>query len=212
MKDHRIFRRRVDAALGCGLLLAMLISPLAGFGRDCGQVRQEVLRLHILANSDSAADQAVKLRVRDAVLERSGELFSAAGTLEEAQKAAEEHLPAIEETARRVLLEEGYAYPVKAELTRMYFDTREYDGTILPAGEYQALRLSIGEARGKNWWCVMFPPICVPAAGLDEGEASGEETAAGEDAQALRDIRALNEEPHFRLSFALVEWLEGMKK
>lgn len=187
----------------------MLITPLAGFGRQCGQVRREVLRLHILANSDSAADQAVKLRVRDAVLEAFGGFFSAAGTLEEAEKAAMENLPAIEETARRVLAEEGCSYPVKAELTRMYFDTREYGETTLPAGEYQALRLSIGEAGGKNWWCVMFPPICVPAAGPDRGdgeEPSGTET--GGSRQALRDIRALNEEPRLRLSFAFVEWLE----
>ena len=212
MNDRRSFCRRLDAALGCGLLLSMLISPLAGFGRDCGQVRQEVLRLHILANSDSAADQAVKLLVRDAVLEETGELFSAAGTLEEARKTVEENLPAIEETARRVLRSKGCSYPVKAELTRMYFDTREYDGTTLPAGEYQALRLCIGRAQGKNWWCVMFPPICVPAAGLEEGETAGEQTGAGEDRRALRDIRALNEEPHFRLSFAFIEWVERMKK
>lgn len=200
----RVFRRRLDAALGGGLLLAMLLTPLAGFGQQCGQVRQEVLRLHILANSDSAADQEVKLQVRDAVLETTGDLFSAAGTLEEAQAAAAENLPAIEDAARRVLEEEGYSYPVKAELTRMYFDTREYgEDTTLPAGEYQALRLSLGEAKGHNWWCVMFPPICVPAAAQ-----AGEETEEGQ--QAMEDIQALNEEPHFRLSFAFVEWLEGM--
>ena len=95
--------RRLDAALGAGLLLAMLITPLAGFGQRCAQVRQEVLRLHILANSDSEADQALKLRVRDAVLEETGGLFAAAGTLEEAQAAALENLPAIEAAARRAL-------------------------------------------------------------------------------------------------------------
>lgn len=204
MKNHRTFRR-LDAALICGLLLSMLLTSLAGFGRQCGQVRQEVLRLHILANSDSAADQAVKLRVRDAVLDETEGLFSSAGTLEDAVASAAENLPAIEETARRVLEEEGYSYPVKAELTRMYFDTREYGETTLPAGEYQALRLSLGEAGGKNWWCVMFPPICVPAAGWPGEETSG----TAEEDRALRDIRDLNEQPHLRLSFAFVEWLEG---
>lgn len=209
MKNRYNFPR-LDAALIGGLLLAMLITPLAGFAQQCGQIRQEVLRLHILANSDSDADQALKLRVRDAVLDATGSLFSAAGTLEEAQAAAEENLPAIEAVARRVLEEEGCSYPVKAELTRMYFNTREYgEDTTLPAGEYQALRLSIGEAKGKNWWCVMFPPICIPAA-AEAGEEAQAVEADGEGQQALRDIRALNEEPHFRLSFALVEWLEGI--
>ena len=195
--------RRLDAALGAGLLLAMLITPLAGFGQRCAQVRQEVLRLHILANSDSEADQALKLRVRDAVLEETGGLFAAAGTLEEAQAAALENLPAIESAARRALAEAGSDAPVKAELTRMYFNTREYgEDTTLPAGEYQALRLSIGEARGRNWWCVMFPPLCVPAA---ETAVEGQESKA-----AAEDIEALNQEPHYRLSFAVVEWLEEL--
>lgn len=195
--------RRLDAALGAGLLLAMLITPLAGFGQRCAQVRQEVLRLHILANSDSEADQALKLRVRDAVLEETGGLFAAAGTLEEAQAAALENLPAIEAAARRALAEAGSDAPVKAELTRMYFNTREYgEDTTLPAGEYQALRLSIGEARGRNWWCVMFPPLCVPAA---EAAVEGQESKAAEE-----DIEALNQEPHYRLSFAVVEWLEEL--
>lgn len=202
MKDHQDRSlqgsRRLDAALCCGLLLAMLLSPLAGFFGRCAEVRQEVLRLHILANSDSDADQAVKLRVRDAVLE----LFPAAGTLEEAEQAAEENLAAIEEAARRVLAEEGFSYPVKAELTRMYFGTRQYGDTTLPAGEYRALRLSLGDAAGKNWWCVMFPPICLPAAEPEEDAQAG---------QALRDIRALNQGPRPRLSFALVEWLEERK-
>lgn len=198
MKDHQKLRR-LDAALCCGLLVSMLLSPLAGFFGQCQEVRQEVLRLHILANSDSDADQAVKLRVRDAVLEETGDLFSAAGTLEEAEQAAEKNLAAIEEAARRVLEEEGCSYPVKAELARSWFGTREYGETTLPAGEYRALRLSLGEAAGKNWWCVMFPPICVPAAEPEEEQEAG---------QALRDIRALNQGPKLRLSFALVEWLE----
>jgi len=194
--------RRLDAALAGGLLLAMLVSPLAGFGQRCAQVRDEVLRLHILANSDSPADQALKLQVRDAVLRETGPLFSDAGTLEEAWARAAENLPAIEETARRTLAENGCELPVRAELTRSYFNTRQYDRATLPAGEYDALRLTIGEARGKNWWCVMFPPLCVPAA--------AEEEETEDAAEAVQDIRVLNEEPHYRLAFASVEWVEGI--
>ena len=199
----KAIRRRIDAALGGGLLIAMLLCPLAGFGQQCAGVRDEVLRLHILANSDSPEDQALKLRVRDAVLEETGSLFSAVGTREEALEQARANLPAIVETARQALRAQGCQLPVEAEITRMYFNTREYgEDTTLPAGEYQALRLSIGEARGRNWWCVMFPPLCVPAA---EAAVEGQESKAAEE-----DIEALNQEPHYRLSFAVVEWLEEL--
>ena len=199
-KQNHLFRR-LDALLTAGLLLAMLLTPLAGFGRRCAQVRGEVLRLHILANSDSAADQALKLLVRDAVLRETGDLFSSAATLEEALALAEESLPAIEETARRALEGAGCGDPVKAELTRMYFSTRTYGEDTLPAGEYAALRLTIGEAQGQNWWCVMVPPLCLPAA----GEALPEEGR-----EAARNISLLNQQPHYKLAFASVEWLEGL--
>lgn len=195
-------RRRIDAVLIGGLLLAMLAAPLAGFGQRCGQVREEVLRLHILANSDSEADQAVKLKVRDAVLEATEELFAGAVGLAEARGAAEDSLALIEETARQVLAENGYpGMPVKAEVSRSRFGTREYGETVLPAGEYAAVRITLGEGAGQNWWCVMFPPLCVPAAAWAE---------EGEPGEAARDIAALNEEPHYRLAFASVELLEEL--
>lgn len=197
----KAIRRRIDAALGGGLLIAMLLCPLAGFGQQCAGVRDEVLRLHILANSDSPEDQALKLRVRDAVLEETGSLFSAAGTREEALEQARANLPAIVETARQALRAQGCQLPVEAEITRMYFNTRQYGEQTLPAGEYDAVRLTIGEAQGQNWWCVMFPPLCLPAALPEED---------GESGQALQDIRALNEEPHYRLAFASVEWVEEL--
>ena len=195
-------RRRIDAVLIGGLLLAMLAAPLAGFGQRCGQVREEVLRLHILANSDSEADQAVKLKVRDAVLEATGELFAGADGLAEARGAAEDSLALIEATARQVLAENGCpGMPVKAEVSRSRFGTREYGETVLPAGEYAAVRITLGEGAGQNWWCVMFPPLCVPAAAWAE---------EGEPGEAARDIAALNEEPHYRLAFASVELLEEL--
>lgn len=193
--------RRADAALMGGLLLAMLLMPLAGFGQRCQQVRGEVLRLHILANSDSRADQAVKLRVRDAVLDATGELFAGAEDLTEARALAEASLPAIEAAARQALAENGCAgMPVRAELAKSRFGTRDYDGTLLPAGEYEAVRLLLGEGAGQNWWCVMFPPLCVPAAWEGEEDPSA----------AAEDITQLNEAPHYRLAFASVELLEEL--
>ena len=191
--------KKFDLALIAGLLAAILITPLAGFGQDCAAVRGEVLRLHILANSDSAEDQALKLQVRDAVLAECGSLFGSAQTSEEAESLTAEHLVRLEEIARRTVGEAGRSDPVRAELVHMYFETRTYGDVTLPAGYYDALRITIGDAAGKNWWCVMFPPLCLPTADADAGQNERE------------DIRALGKEtPHYRLAFRSVELIEEL--
>jgi stage II sporulation protein R len=146
------------------LVLAVLVSSFTGFARDYSEVREGVVRLHILANSDSEADQELKLNVRDRVLKDSAAVFTGSYTKQEAETAARLYLPAIEAAARNEIAARGYAYPVKARLVNMYFESRSYDGTVFPAGRYDAVRLEIGEAKGQNWWCVMFPPMCLPAA------------------------------------------------
>ncbi len=191
-------RDKWDVILIAGLLIAMVISPLAVFGGRCAGVRGQVLRLHIIANSDSAEDQAIKLRVRDALLEELGGQLGGAQSLDEARYIAAENLDRAEEIARRTLSEAGRDDPVCAQTVRMYFDTRDYDGAILPAGEYDALRVTIGEAKGRNWWCVMFPPLCIPAAARQAGE---EET---------KEILLLEEEPNYKLAFWSVEAVERL--
>lgn len=146
------------ALIGC---LALSVCQLHG---TCEGVRDSVVRLHILANSDSEEDQALKLKVRDAVLAVSEDWQETAANAEEALVLAESRLPEIEAVARHTIVAEGYDYPVRAEVCRMYFTTRQYDNVTLPAGTYDAVRLSIGKAEGQNWWCVMYPPLCVGAA------------------------------------------------
>lgn len=143
------------------ICLTLSICELHG---TCESVRENVVRLHILANSDSAEDQALKLKVRDAILEASADWQEVAATPEEALALAEERLPRLQAVAQAVVAAEGYDYPVKAEVCRMYFTTRQYDTVTLPAGMYDAVRLSIGAGEGQNWWCVMYPPLCVGAA------------------------------------------------
>lgn len=186
-----------EAILFAGLVLAMIISPLADFGGRCAQVRDEVLRLHILANSDSEADQALKLEVRDAILAELGEEFGSADNLEEARKIAEQNLSRVEEIAAGVIADAGRSDSVQVQTVRMYFDTRVYENATLPAGEYEALRVLIGEGAGKNWWCVMFPPLCIPAAAR---EGDGE----------IEDIMLLEEEPNYKLAFWSVEAVEEL--
>ena len=112
----------------------------------------------------SDADQALKLKVRDKVLSYTAELFRDAPDKETSMQAVGQHLREIAEVACDEVRANGYDYPVKAEITRMYFSTRHYDGYTLPAGMYDALRLSIGKAEGHNWWCVMYPSLCLSSA------------------------------------------------
>ncbi len=157
-------RRKLELSLFCGLLIAVLLS-ITSFGASCGNIRKEVLRMHVIANSDSAEDQAVKLKVRDAVLEAGKDLFDGSLTADEAENVLASDKQALQNAAETVLRENGFSYGVRVEIGRDFFNTRTYDGKVtLPAGEYEAVRVILGEGKGQNWWCVMFPPLCLPAA------------------------------------------------
>ncbi len=150
-----------------GLILTIMISNSVSFirdGRRLEQLRKSVLRLHILANSDSEEDQRLKLCVRDALLEHSDELFGSSENLEEAESAVQEAMPEIISIAEETLREQGCHSKVTAKLADVTFDERVYENITMPAGKYRALRIEIGEAKGHNWWCVMYPPLCLPAA------------------------------------------------
>lgn len=124
---------------------------------------EKTVRLHVVANSDAEDDQAQKLRVRDAVLEAVSALTAECRNSDEAQQIMRENLNVIESAARDVLRAEGSDYALRVSLGTERFDTRRYDTFTLPAGRYPALRVSIGAAEGKNWWCVVFPSLCMAA-------------------------------------------------
>ena len=155
--------KKIELAMLLGMAISVFCAGFCGFASDYKDITDTVFRLHILANSDSEEDQALKLKVRDAVLEESAYLFENNSSAEESAAAAEAHLDEIKHTAERVIAENGGNYSVECEVTEMEFDNRVYDSITMPAGEYTALRITIGEAKGKNWWCVMFPPLCLPA-------------------------------------------------
>ncbi len=136
----------------------------ASFAGACEDIEDKVLRLHILANSDSQADQELKLKVRDEVLKISPEIFGDSASKEEALQSAREKLPAIIKAAESVVRDEGYSYNVSAEVVNDKFNTRVYENFTLPAGDYDAVRITIGNGEGHNWWCVMYPAICLPSA------------------------------------------------
>lgn len=182
-------------------IFCIACSALFSFGEECSFIRENTLRLHILANSDSPADQALKLKIRDAVLSCSGELFSGCDTRQKMISAAQEQLPKIQQVAEQTALHNGYELPVTVSVTDMFFETRRYDHVILPAGTYTAVRIELGAAAGKNWWCVLYPPLCVSAAqtGFTEEEAQISDSLLQQDAL-----------PRYRARLAVVEWWETL--
>ena len=148
------------------LMLGILVAVVAGswLTREQQELADSMIRFHVIANSDTEEDQALKLAVRDRVLEEAEGLYPEGATLEQAQAALEGHLNTLAAAGREVVEEQGYDYPVSARLEDCWFPTKEYEDFALPAGNYTALRVTIGEGKGQNWWCVAFPPLCLGAA------------------------------------------------
>lgn len=129
-----------------------------------GEIYEDTLRLHILANSDSAEDQALKLRIRDKLLLTYGEKLRDGASIDEAKLTVTGLLSFIENDVETWIREIGYDYEVKAMLGEEWYDTRDYGDFSLPAGYYSSLRIIIGNGSGQNWWCVMYPPMCMELA------------------------------------------------
>lgn len=203
-------KKHTGAVMAAGLIIAVLISNIGSFvsdGRKLDELRGSVLRLHILANSDSERDQKLKLMVRDRLLE-SG-IFRSADSLSEAEDIAEANLDKIEALAEKVLRENGCGYKVTAAVEDKEFDERTYGDITMPAGTYKALRLKIGRAEGHNWWCVMYPPLCVPAACEKTGDGDMEAkdvTADSSQAEAnfdKKELDMLRKPTKYKVRFAI---------
>lgn len=135
---------------------------LGGVMVDRQNLSRDVIRLHIVAASDSQEDQAVKLQIRDAVVECLGESLQQAQSVADAKAFLLENLEKIQKVAADVLQEAGFSQEVSVTFVTDAFETREYDTFTLPAGVYDALRITVGEGEGQNWWCVLFPGLCLP--------------------------------------------------
>lgn len=194
------------------MLLSLLIGLTAAvlWGSWSLQAQREladkVVRLHILANSDSEVDQALKLRVRDAVLTRAEELLVPSDGRKEAEMALRDHLPELTTLAQTTIAAEGYDYSVRTELANTVFPTREYENFSLPAGSYLALRVVIGDGAGKNWWCVVFPPLCAQST-TDIAQTA---MAAG---LSNADVRLMEEsDSRYLLKFKSIEIWEWLRQ
>lgn len=159
-----------ELALLIGLVFSLLSAALATETRD--NIKEKIIRLHVIANSDSEEDQELKIRVRDEVLSLMEGLTQNCESIEDAREILQKNLKTFEETANDVCKTSGFTYSATVSLNEAEFPTKDYTSFSLPAGKYEALRIVLGEGKGKNWWCVLFPPLCVSAAEC-ELESSG---------------------------------------
>ena len=186
---------KISVVVSCVIILTCLVS-MSRFNVSCKKIRGDVLRLHVIANSDSEEDQSLKLKVRDRILSETGDLFLTSTSYEEAVELTNKILPQIIDAAEDEIRANGFDYTVQAKLDYTDFDTRHYDGYTLPAGEYFALNVTIGEGQGRNWWCVMFPSICLsPSLDLDDKLSEDE-------------IDVIKGYDNYKVKFKLVEWYE----
>lgn len=185
------------------LLIALIICGalnINAFSQQCESIREKMLRMHVIANSDSEEDQQLKLKVRDAVLSAGKEVFDGSITATEAKEKITPYIDYLENTALETIKNEGFDYNVKITVEKEYFSTRTYDNSVtLPAGYYTAVKVIIGEGEGQNWWCVMFPPMCLPTA-VAECEMS--------DVLTEDETEIVTETEKYEFKFKIVEFFE----
>ena len=192
------------------VVLSVLFLPVNGEG----EIYNQTIRLHVVANSDTQADQTLKLDIRDEILTDVADYLADCNTKYEAEQILARNQEQIKETAARVVAENGYDYDVNVVMGEEYYPTREYDGVSLPAGTYYSVRVNVGEAEGQNWWCVLFPPLCV-------GSATATSTATAVAVEEMvsagftpNQVRVLTEtdNPRYVLKFKVLEFLGELFK
>ncbi len=181
----------------CGLLALSVWAGAVAADRET--LNRELIRLHVVANSDSREDQDVKLRVRDAIVESLRQDLAQVSDVEGAKAYLQENLPKIQDIANRALQAAGCDAQAVVTLCKEAFDTRYYDTFTLPAGVYEALRVVIGEGEGHNWWCVVFPSLCLPAT----AEGFQAEAVGAGFSEELTDTLSGD----YEVRFFLLDWL-----
>lgn len=187
----------------CALLLAFSLTLVTGAWAAGSQssLADKVIRLHVIANSDSDADQALKLHVRDAVLAAAGRCLDGISDRQTAEEILSGMLQELADAGAAEIAAQGFHYPVSVSLEDCWFPTKVYDDFSLPAGTYRALRVVIGAGAGQNWWCVVFPPLCLGAVS-DRTEAST--AMAGLSGEEISLITG--EDEGYIVKFKIIEW------
>ena len=212
-KIRMVIRREWKDALAAALCAAALtgyIAVCSYAGRVSERIEDSVVRFHVLANSDSETDQRLKLRVRDEVLEYLRPEMEKCESRREAEDVLISKTEGITETAERVIKEAGLEYDVKTELSRERYPVRYYADAVFPEGEYSSLRIVIGEGKGHNWWCVMYPPLCLGGESIGEDDRETLRDALGDEGYEV--VMLSSEDAVPKMKFKIVEWFEKIKE
>ena len=193
------------------LTLFILVSALSYVNAVSSNIADSVFRLHVIANSDSEEDQALKLKVRDELLSYMNTLAKDCSSKEEVVALAKEHQAEFKAIAQKVISDNGFSYPVTIQIGDSDFPTKTYGDISLPAGTYDALRVQIGEAKGKNWWCVMFPPLCFVdvSTGIVPDDSKKEMQESLNDEEYDLISKTDDDEIHFK--FKLIEFFQNLR-
>ena len=188
----------------CLLFVALSVMPVHGEA----EIYDEVLRLHVVANSDSDSDQALKLDVRDGIIEVTRELTADCHSLDQTSAVVSENLSVIAEEAHRIIQANGYSYDVEVRIGREEYPRKTYASLCFPAGEYLSLQVLIGDAAGQNWWCVLFPPLCLDAASSSNEDAFISVGFTPEQYKVITET----DSPKYKARFKLLEVIEDIVK
>jgi len=183
-------------------LFIIFVASMTEFNSGCENIYDNILRLHVIANSDSDEDQRLKLLVRDEILRTGSSFFDGTVKKESAKNRLENYSKLMEESAEDLLKTHGCDDNVKISFKKTYFNTREYDNFVVPAGFYDAVCVEIGDAKGKNWWCVMYPPLCLPAVTEDDFDCLLNENGNN----------VMNSTLKYDVRFKIVEYYQTTKK
>lgn len=207
MMDGVFMSRLTINRIELALLMAFAFTALwgAASAQKQEELAEKMVRLHVIAQSDSDADQAVKLLVRDNVLSFTQSLLKGVSGVDAAEKVIESHLGDIQRIANATLAESGCDYTAKAEVKVTEFPEKTYDSFALPGGKYLALRVLLGEARGKNWWCVVYPPLCTATA-VEWEETAEQAGLSGEEIALMK-----RENTHYEIRFKVVELWQKLR-
>lgn len=193
------------------LTLFIFVSALSYVTAVSQDIKDSVFRLHVIANSDSNEDQNLKLKVRDSLLEYMNDLAKNCTSKEEVVQIAKDHQEEFKQIAEKVISDNGYSYPVSIKIGDSDFPTKTYGDISLPAGTYDALKVQIGEAKGKNWWCVMFPPLCF----VDVSTGVVPDTSKEEMKENLNDeeydLISKTDDNEINFKFKLVEFFQNLR-
>lgn len=196
-----IIMKRVEISLLVAVILSAIFSNVLIFDSEYNKLKSNIVRVHILANSNSASDQLLKYKIKDDIYCYVSGMLKNAKNKCEAKRIINDNLDNILKISKQKIKDNNFNYDVNVALTKSYFPTRRYDGFVLPAGNYDALKVIIGKGDGQNWWCVAFPPMCSPVDCDDEkiSEILGEE-----------QIDMIKKPCEYK--FAILEFIEEIKQ